>query len=125
MPFPFLLLLARVLPQATPAAPAKDALTLLNEVSQRYADAKSYHLEAVEEKTESHELSRHWNKRLLTAIVMRTGATATKGILDSGQQPWSRMEPRIGITTPSTIFTPRSPPRPTTRRRARSLPPKR
>jgi len=41
--------LAPALPQATPAAPGKDALTLLQEVSQRYADAKSYHLEAVEE----------------------------------------------------------------------------
>ena len=79
MPFPFLLLLALVLPQATPAAPAKDALTLLNEVSQRYADARSYHLEAVEEKTESHELSRHWNKRLLTAIVMPDGRYRYEG----------------------------------------------
>ena len=79
MPFPFLLLLARVLPQATPAAPAKDALTLLNEVSQRYADARSYHPEAVEEKTESHELSRHWNKRLLTAIVMPDGRYRYEG----------------------------------------------
>jgi thiol-disulfide isomerase/thioredoxin len=79
MPFPFLLLLALVRPQATPAAPANDALTLLNEVSQRYADAKSYHLEAVEEKTESHELSRHWNKRLLTAIVMPDGRYRYEG----------------------------------------------
>jgi thiol-disulfide isomerase/thioredoxin len=79
MPFPFLLLLAWALPQATPAAPAKDALALLNEVSQRYADAKSYHLEAVEESMVSSDLSRHWDKRLLTVIVMPDGRYRYEG----------------------------------------------
>jgi thiol-disulfide isomerase/thioredoxin len=84
MPFPFLLLLALALPQATPSAPAKDALTLLNEVSQRYADAKSYHLDAVEENTATNELSRHWDKRLLTAIVMPDGRYRYEGNSGSG-----------------------------------------
>jgi thiol-disulfide isomerase/thioredoxin len=87
MPFPLLLLFATLaLPQAAQAAPsaapAKDALALLNEVSQRYTDAKSYHLEAIEEKTESNELSRRWDKRLLTAIVEPDGRYRYEG--DSG-----------------------------------------
>jgi thiol-disulfide isomerase/thioredoxin len=84
MPFPFLLLLALALPQGTQAAPAKDALALLNEVSQRYADAKSYHLEAVEENTTTTELSRHFDKRLLTAIVMPDGRYRYEGNSGSG-----------------------------------------
>lgn len=35
----------------TPQTKPTDALALLNEVSQRYADAKSYHVEAIEEQT--------------------------------------------------------------------------
>ena len=72
MHFPMFLILA-LLPQTPQTAPAQDALALLNEVSQRYADAKSYHIEAVEEDTSTNELSRHWDKKLLTAIVMADG----------------------------------------------------
>jgi thiol-disulfide isomerase/thioredoxin len=73
MPFSIVLLLALVLPQAAQSAPPKDALALLNEVSQRYADAKSYHIEAVEERSHNNDLSRHWDRTLLTAIVMPDG----------------------------------------------------
>ena len=55
-----------------PAA-SQDALALLNEVSQRYADAKSYHIEAVEERTSSNELHRNWQKTLMKAVVMPGG----------------------------------------------------
>ena len=85
MPFPFLLLFAALaLPHGAQAAPPKDALALLNEVSQRYADAKSYHLEAVEEKTESNELTRRWDKRLLTAIVESDGRYRYEGVSGFG-----------------------------------------
>jgi len=73
MPFPILLVLVFALPQSVSSASTTDALSLLNEVSQRYADARSYHIEAVEEQTSSNELSRHWDKTLLTAIVMADG----------------------------------------------------
>jgi thiol-disulfide isomerase/thioredoxin len=73
MPFPFVLLLALALPQTTSNAPKPDALALLTEVSQQYADAKSYHIEAVEERATNTELSRNWQKTLLTAIVMPGG----------------------------------------------------
>jgi hypothetical protein len=57
-----------VLFQAAPSV-AQDATALLNEVSQRYADAKSYHIEAVEERSSSSELNRDWQKTFMTAVV--------------------------------------------------------
>ncbi len=56
-----------VLLQAAQHSPATDALTLLNEVCQRYGDAKSYHIEAVEERTSSSELNRDWQKTYMSA----------------------------------------------------------
>jgi thiol-disulfide isomerase/thioredoxin len=70
MPFSVVLLLALTLPQGASPASKPDALALLTQVSQRYADAKSYHIEAVEERTSSNELHRDWQKMLMTAIVM-------------------------------------------------------
>jgi thiol-disulfide isomerase/thioredoxin len=73
--------LGLILLQATQALAAKDkdALALLNEVSQRYADAKSYHIEAVEERTVSGDLTQHWDKSLMTAIVMSDGRFRYEG----------------------------------------------
>jgi hypothetical protein len=90
------------------APPPKDALALLNEVSQRYADANSYHIEAVEESTSSNELSRHWDKRLLTAIVMPDGryryegrSSAGAAILVSDGTPQWNYIPTITSTRPN------------------------
>ena len=80
MPLALLLLLTLAIPpQTQPVAPPKDALALLNEVSQRYADAKSYHIEAVEERTSTNELSRSWQKEFMTAIVMADGRYRYEG----------------------------------------------
>jgi hypothetical protein len=69
-----LLALSSNLPQvASQDSPAADALALLSEISQRYANAESYHVEAVEESTSSNDLQRNWEKKLLTAIVMPGG----------------------------------------------------
>jgi thiol-disulfide isomerase/thioredoxin len=83
MPFSFVLLLAFTSLQV-PNAPAqnaspKDALALLTEVSQRYADAKSYHIEAFQESTSSNELQHSWQKTLFTAIVMPGGRYRYEG----------------------------------------------
>ncbi len=43
--------LGLILLQSTQVVSSTDPLTLLSEVGQRYADAKSYHIEAVEEET--------------------------------------------------------------------------
>jgi len=69
-----LLALSSNLPQvASQDSPAADALALLSEISQRYTNAESYHVEAVEESTSSNDLQRNWEKKLLTAIVMPGG----------------------------------------------------
>jgi len=70
------LIVAQAAPQSSSAV---DALALLNAVSQRYADAKSYHVEAVEERTSSNELQHSWQKQLLTAIVMPGGRYRYEG----------------------------------------------
>jgi thiol-disulfide isomerase/thioredoxin len=81
--FSVILLLA-LLPKTPHNAPARDALGLLTEVSQRYADAKTYHLEAIEERTSSNELSRSWQKTLMTAIVMPGGRYRYEGRSGAG-----------------------------------------
>jgi len=70
--------LAVVLFQAAPSV-GQDATALLNEVSQRYADAKSYHIEAVEERTSSSELNREWQKTFMTAVVSPGGRYRYEG----------------------------------------------
>jgi len=64
---------------AAKQAKEKDALALLNEVSQRYADAKSYHIEAVEERNSSNELERSWQKTILKAVVVPGGKYRYEG----------------------------------------------
>jgi len=51
----------------SPSATPPDALSLLQQVSQRYADAKAYHIKAIEEDTQSQELEHNWSERILTA----------------------------------------------------------
>jgi len=70
---------AALLAQSTPVAPPPDALSLLNDVAERYAQATSYHIEAIEESTFSNELSRNWQKSLLTSIVAPGGRYRYEG----------------------------------------------
>jgi len=88
--------LAVVLFQAAPSLAAQDATALLNDVSQRYADAKSYHIEAVEERTSSSELNRDWQKTFMTAVVSPGGRYRYEGrsfigdaiLLSDGTREW-------------------------------------
>jgi thiol-disulfide isomerase/thioredoxin len=77
--FPVVLALALVPQQSAQPSSTQGALALLTEVSQRYADAKSYHIEAVEERNSSNELHRDWQKTLLKAIVMPGGRYRYEG----------------------------------------------
>jgi thiol-disulfide isomerase/thioredoxin len=79
MSLSFLATLVFVLLQSPQSAPPKDALALLSEVSQRYAGAKSYHIEVVEERSYNNELSRSWQKTFMTAIVMPGGRYRYEG----------------------------------------------
>src|SRR5690242_15896504 len=67
------IVLAALLAQTTPGPSRPDALTLLKDVAQEYAQATSYYIEAIEERTASNELYRHWEKMLLSAIVAADG----------------------------------------------------
>jgi len=77
--FPGALAAVLLLAQSTPSLPTEDALALLNEVGQRYAAAKSYRIEAISERTSSNELSRNWQKTILTAIVAPGGKYRYEG----------------------------------------------
>lgn len=61
------------------AKPRPDALTLLKNVTQKYADAKAYHIEAVQERISSNDFSHDWEKELLTAVVAADGKYRYEG----------------------------------------------
>jgi thiol-disulfide isomerase/thioredoxin/outer membrane lipoprotein-sorting protein len=83
-----------------------DGLTLLSEVSQHYADAKSYHIEAVEEETTSGELLRDWQKTLMTAIATPGGRYRYEGrsvagaavLISDGVRQWDYLPERNAYT---------------------------
>jgi thiol-disulfide isomerase/thioredoxin len=50
------------------STPSSEGLALLQQASRRYAEAKSYRIEEVEESNSRSELSRQWHKTLTTAI---------------------------------------------------------
>jgi thiol-disulfide isomerase/thioredoxin len=100
MPLGFILL------QSAQVVSPTDALTLLTEVGQRYADAKSYHIEAVEEETSTSELSRDWHKIFMTAIVMPGGRYRYEGrsvagaavLISDGVRQWAYLPERSVYT---------------------------
>jgi thiol-disulfide isomerase/thioredoxin/outer membrane lipoprotein-sorting protein len=66
---PYLILSLVFLAQGTPATGRSSGLALLSSVAERYAQAKSYHIEAIKEQTTSGNLLRSWQKTYMTAIV--------------------------------------------------------
>jgi thiol-disulfide isomerase/thioredoxin len=78
MDLPFVLTLALLI-QGTPGNAPADALAFLNCVTQRYSDAKSYHIEATVERVDRNELSHSWHKTLLTAIAAPGGRYRFEG----------------------------------------------
>jgi thiol-disulfide isomerase/thioredoxin len=53
--------------QSAPLANSSDGLELLKKVAQQYADANSYSIESVEERSSSGEYDHSWQKTILTA----------------------------------------------------------
>ncbi|MEJ2010169.1 MAG: hypothetical protein P8Z30_18775, partial [Acidobacteriota bacterium] len=92
-----LILVLALLLQGPPNSPPPNALAFLTQVTQRYVDAKSYHIEAITETTTSNELSRSWQKTLLTAIVAPGGRYRYEGrsgmgsavIVSNGKKLWN------------------------------------
>jgi thiol-disulfide isomerase/thioredoxin len=78
MDFSFVLMLALLIQGTVGNAPT-DALTFLSNVTQRYSDAKSYHIEATVERADRNELSHSWQKSLLKAIVAPGGRYRYEG----------------------------------------------
>ena len=68
-----LLLSLAFLAQGAPATAPSSGLALLNSVADRYAQAKSYHIEAIKEQTTSGNLTSSWEKSYMTAIVAPGG----------------------------------------------------
>jgi thiol-disulfide isomerase/thioredoxin len=100
----------------TPAASGKrDGLELLTRVSQHYADAKSYRIDAVEERESHNELHRDWQKMLLHAgeapgnKFRYEGQSGLGSALSSsdGKQVWNyRFEEHAYTATPVSINDP-------------------
>ena len=61
-----------------------DGLDLLTRVAKRYADAKTYTIESVEERTSTAELNHQWSKKLLTAAEAPGDRSYYKGITQAG-----------------------------------------
>jgi thiol-disulfide isomerase/thioredoxin/outer membrane lipoprotein-sorting protein len=58
---------ATVFAQTVASPTPSEGLELLKQVAQQYADAKSYYIESVEERTSSTNYSHHWDKTIVTA----------------------------------------------------------
>ena len=119
MPFSLVLLLGLALPQMAPDAPKPDALALLNEVSQRYAEVKSYHIEAIEEETSGNELQHSWAEdNAYGGSSRQVDVIATKGARATARQLLCQMAQRSGPTTYMTISIPNTLRLPNTQRGA-------
>ncbi len=88
--------IAQTAPPTQPAA--SDALTILRQVSQKYADAKSLHLEATEEmKYSKNDLNGGWSKMMFSATVAPNnhyryegrGASGTALLVSDGKTIWT------------------------------------
>ena len=72
---------AAVFGQSAPSPSTSEGLELLNQAAQRYADAKSYYIESVEERTSSTEYSHSWQKTVITAAEAPEKSLPLRGSL--------------------------------------------
>lgn len=95
-----------LLPFQTGGNSSADALKLLTEVSRRYADAKSYRIEAVEEWTSNSELSRSWTKSYMTAAKASGSRYYYAGRSPAGNADLFRRNNSLGIPSRSQVLYP-------------------
>lgn len=69
---------------AVPSTPSSDGLDLLKRAAQHYADAKSYYIESVEERTSTREYGRYWSKTILTAAQAPGDRSYYEGRAETG-----------------------------------------
>jgi len=70
--------------QTTPPAASNDALGTLNQVAQKYADAKSLHIEAAQEILSYNDLRRYWEKTIMSSTVGPDGRYRYEGRTGTG-----------------------------------------
>lgn len=97
--FPVVIVVAATLAAQTPALAGSpsEALLLLRQVSRKYAEAQSYHIEAVEEQTSNNDLRREWRKTAMSAAIAAGGRYRFEGqsafgsavIVSDGKTVWS------------------------------------
>jgi thiol-disulfide isomerase/thioredoxin len=71
-------------PQSARPMPPSDGLELLTRVTKQYANAKSYYIESVEERTTTSEYSHGWQKTVLTAAESPENRFYYEGRSESG-----------------------------------------
>jgi thiol-disulfide isomerase/thioredoxin len=67
-----------------PSTPSSNGLDLLLRVAQHYADARSYYIESVEERTITREYGRSWSKTILVAAQASGDRSYYEGRTDTG-----------------------------------------
>jgi thiol-disulfide isomerase/thioredoxin len=85
--FSFLLVLMSAVlacAQPAPSTPPSEGLALLQQGAQRYADAKSYDIELVEERTSTRQYGHSWNKEVRAAAEAPGDRSYYQGISDNG-----------------------------------------
>jgi len=97
--FPLVIVVAATLAAQTPAQAGSpsEALLLLRQLSRKYAEAQSYHIEAVEEQTSSNDLRREWRKTVMSAATAAGSRYRFEGqsafgsavIVSDGKTVWS------------------------------------
>jgi hypothetical protein len=75
---------ALTLAQSAPSAPSADGLALLTRVARKYADATSYYVESVEERSSTGEYSHDWQKTVRTAAEAPGGRYYYEGRSSTG-----------------------------------------
>ncbi|HKW16083.1 MAG TPA: redoxin family protein [Terriglobales bacterium] len=97
------------LSQTPPPSVALDGLDLLKRVSQHYADAKSYRIDAEEERDSHNELQRSWQKTILSATKAPDGKFRYEGrsgfgsafSVSDGKQVWEyHVDSHVYTVTP-------------------------
>jgi thiol-disulfide isomerase/thioredoxin len=81
----------------SPAAASSDALAILRQVTQKYAEAKSYHIEATEDLIRSNEFGRDWRKTIMSVTVAPgdryryegRGAFGSALLVSDGKTTWT------------------------------------
>ena len=110
--FFLIIFVASVLPaqESPPLSSLPGALYLLKQVSQKYADAQSYRIEAIEEQTSQNDLHHEWRKTVMTAVVAPGDRHRYEGqsgfgsavIVSDGKTAWSyHLHERLYTQTPA------------------------